>query len=105
MSETRDMFDAPSSRGMARRTDPTTSHEAAVSIAAELPELEARVLAALRRRGDEGATTHELAELLGISLVTVSPRLRPLATKKLVVDSGVKRTGASGRRSIVWKVA
>jgi DNA-binding MarR family transcriptional regulator len=88
----------------ARRTDPETAHEAAESISDALPALEAQVLTALRARGDRGATTHELAEYLQLSLVTVSPRLRPLALKGLVLDSGFKRAGSSGRRSIVWKV-
>jgi DNA-binding transcriptional ArsR family regulator len=84
----------------ARRTDPETSHEAADSV--ELPDLEALVLAELRALPD-GATSHELAASLELPLVTVSPRLRPLANRGLVIDSGFKRVGTSGRRQIVWR--
>lgn len=87
----------------ARNTDPSTSHAAARAIVGALTELEARVLGELLRRGDDGATTHELAAALKLELVTVSPRLKPLAQKGCVIDSGLKRTGVSGRQSIVWR--
>lgn len=86
-----------------RRTDPTTSEDAAESIRPELPELEFRVLHAIQKRGETGATTNELAELMGISLVTVSPRIRPLVRKGFVQDAGKRRKGPSGRKSIVWR--
>jgi predicted transcriptional regulator len=93
------MFDAPA---RARRADPPTSHEAARSV--KVTDLEAVVLEALRLSYN-GLTSHELAERTGLSLVTVSPRLRPLADKGEVRDSGRKRKGESGRNSIVWEAA
>ena len=100
-----DFIDAtrPEHRALSRRSDPPTSHDAAVSLDGSLPDLEARVLACLRKRWN-GGTSHELAEALGLSLVTVSPRLRPLANRGLIVATTEKRKGASGRSSIVWKV-
>lgn len=86
--------------GAVRSTDPDTSVEAALSIKAT--ELESRVLDAIMRRAD-GATSHEISESLHMSLVTVSPRLRPLVRKGLIEDSGERRVGESGRRSIVWR--
>jgi hypothetical protein len=50
-----------------------------------------------------GLTSHEVAAHLGLSLVTVSPRMRPLVRKNLVVDSGEKRAGVGFMNSIVWK--
>lgn len=86
---------------LARLSDPDTSHAAAASIATT--HLEARVLAALHRF-PFGATTHELAEAMGMSLVTVSPRMAPLAEKGFVSDSGMRRKNPSGRRGIVWVI-
>lgn len=86
----------------ARHTDPMTSEDAARSVRPETTRLENIVLDALKRRGDQGATTNELAELTGMSLVTISPRIRPLVRKGYVEDSGKRRSGTSGRKSTVW---
>lgn len=86
--------------GSARRLDPDTSKKAAASV--PVADLEARVLRALRICKN-GMTTHELSWLLKVDLVSVSPRMRPLVEKNLVVDSGERRSGDSGRKSIVWK--
>jgi len=87
----------------ARATDPSTSHEAAESITGALPKLEAVVLTALRA-APNGATSTELAQALDLSLVTVSPRLRPLANRGLIVATALRRKGLSGRAQIVWQV-
>lgn len=94
--------DAPTERGAARHADPDTAKAAAKTVA--VADLEALVLGALRKFRLAGMTTHELAEYLKLSLVSVSPRMRPLVKKGLVVDSGERRAGTSGRTSIVWKV-
>lgn len=78
----------------ARRTDPRTSRAAAGRINGE--GLAARVLAEL---ATGPATTHELAERMGLSLVTVSPRLAPLRRHGLVTEAG-KRDGRT-----VWRRA
>ena len=83
----------------ARRADPGTSKSAARSV--PVAELEAKVLRALRDHPC-GLTSHEVAELLDMPLVSVSPRFKPLTVKNLVRDSGERRCGASGRKSIVW---
>lgn len=91
--------DLPMESGRARRRDPDTAKKAAAKVL--VADLEARVLKALRLL--KGATTHELAWLLKVDLVSVSPRMRPLAEKGLVQDSGERRRGESGRASIVWR--
>jgi predicted transcriptional regulator len=96
------ILDQAPTPGRARRRDPDTSKKAAA--AAPVAELEARVLRALKIT-HAGLTTHELAWLLKVDLVSVSPRMRPLAEKGLVEDSGERRRGDSGRQSIVWKAA
>ncbi len=89
---------------LARSTDPGTSRAAAASVSSNANRLEKIVLDAVKASVD-GLTSHELAEATGLSLVTVSPRLRPLTNKGLIVDSQIRRAGTSGRQSIVWKPA
>jgi DNA-binding CsgD family transcriptional regulator len=84
----------------ARRNDPGTSKDAARSI--NTTPLEAAVYGCLKAHGPK--TSFEIADILRLSLVTVSPRLRPLADKCLVRDSGVRRLGKSGRNQIVWEI-
>jgi len=86
----------------ARNTDPETSHEAAASL--DLPELEEIVLAELRAAGPSGCTLDDLVGRLRMDKVTVSPRLRPLCNKSLVVPIG-KRVGKAGRNQTVWCAA
>jgi predicted transcriptional regulator len=86
----------------ARASDLETSHEAAVSISAT--ELEVVVLEALREFPN-GATSYQIAAKLRYSLVTVSPRLRPLVSKGLVEDTGRRERGPSGRMRTVWRAA
>ena len=80
----------------ARRTDPATSHEAAASVSMRVTDLELKVLAALVLRGP--STSHQLAEYMGESLVTVSPRMAPLEARGMVV-----RGGRADRRTL-WEV-
>lgn len=85
--------------GLARNTDPDTSQAAAQSF--DPTRLEAVVLEVLRQH-KEGLTSTEVADILGIGLWSISPRLRPLANKGLIRDSGRRKEGASKRKQIVW---
>lgn len=85
----------------ARATDRDTSHAAAESV--RTTDLESVVLDELRKY-PSGATTYQLAGSLGRSLVSVSPRIRPLVSKGLVEDSGRRALGPSGRSQTVWIV-
>ena len=85
----------------ARYNDPETAHQAAESV--KTTELESIVLNGLKNQGEFGATTHELSQILNLELVTVSPRLKPLMQKGLVMVTNKRRIGSSGRKSIVWK--
>jgi DNA-binding IclR family transcriptional regulator len=94
------LFDRPTlpmSDAVARHSDPETSHAAAESV--DTAALERFVLEALRERPD-GATSEELADETGLSLVTISPRLKPLEGKNLAVRDG-KRKNRSGVSAIV----
>lgn len=85
-------IDAPL-RALARNTDPVTSQLAAARIKAG--SISAKVLESLKVYGP--ANTDELAARLGLKLVTVSPRLRPLAERGLV------REGPIVDRKIRWE--
>ena len=77
----------------ARASDPQTSRDAAARIDGE--SLAGKVLEELRAHGP--GTSHELAERMGLPLVTVSPRMKPLETANLV-----ERGGQRGGRT-VWR--
>lgn len=96
-------FSRPHTEAHARRTDPDTSKQAAASV--RLSDLESKVLAVLRARGDAGATLDEIVEATGLDKVTASPRLRPLVRKGFAVQTSERRTGASGRPQTIWKAA
>ncbi|MFL6229319.1 MAG: helix-turn-helix domain-containing protein [Pyrinomonadaceae bacterium] len=87
-----------STPGGARRSDPDTSRAAARSV--DTQRVEQVVLDALKL-APAGLTTEELVDRTGLSLVTVSPRMKPLERKGLV-RRGAKRANSSGRSAIVW---
>lgn len=92
-----------SGEAWARRSDPGTSHEAALEVEGEQANrMELEVLLALRK-APSGLTNHELVSLTGLPWNTVSPRVRPLVRKGWVQDSGERRKGPTGKRCIVWK--
>ena len=85
---------------MARRTDPDTSHIAAVTV--DTNRLEGYVLSILGQyslpHNPDGLTVREISTLLHIDMVSISPRMKPLE-KKGLVERTTKRRG----RSIVWR--
>lgn len=89
------------SDALARNSDPSTSFEAAASV--DVTKLERVILDKLKTCKLPGATAYELSAWLGLSLVSVSPRMRPLAKKHLVADTGFRVKGASGRNQIIWR--
>ena len=85
----------------ARATDRPTAHAAAASV--NVTELEAKVLAALRLC-PAGATSHHVAQMTGIPLVSVSPRMAVLERAGRIADSGERRQTSGRARGIVWTV-
>ena len=73
---------------LARRSDPATSHEAAAQIAPAVDGLERAVLAQVVLHGSAGVTMHDVADRLGIPLVSASPRFAPLQRKSQIVAIG-----------------
>jgi hypothetical protein len=91
----------------ARRTDPSTSHDAARSIRGKLTISQQEVLNLFRTY--ERLTDKELVYVAGQSGVKQSPsglrtRRRELADALFVVDSGHKITLPTGRRAIEWVI-
>lgn len=86
---------------LARCSDPSTSHQAAFQFDAAASGIEQRIIEQLRGRG--GMTTHALAAVLGLELVTVSPRMKPLVDKGHVRKSGRYGESPSGRKRIIWE--
>ena len=50
-------------------------------------------------------TCDEVAQSLGLGILTVRPRLTELQRAGKVMDSGERRRLASGKRGIVWRAA
>ena len=92
-----DLFRYPNAPG-ARDRD--TSHEAADRIAPEAALVRQRVLDEFER--SRGLTADECAGRLGLSILTVRPRVTELTRLGKLRDSGARRTNGSGRRAIVW---
>lgn len=83
-------------------SEPTTSREAAKSIAPTAAALRDKVLAYLRSRGAYGATDEETQESLQMPGNTQRPRRSELVEERLVRDSEKTRTSKSGRAAKVW---
>lgn len=87
-------------RELARTGGPVTSREAAESV--DATRLEGMVLAAIRESGWGGMTADELlARFPDHSYSSITARPAALKRKGLVVDSGDKRKGRSGRSQAV----
>jgi hypothetical protein len=96
-----DLFD-PAYLG-ARRTDPQTSHDAKASVEVVLARNETLIVGAVRDRGT--AILDEIIAATGIQKVSVSPTLRPLERKGILVRTGQTRPGESGRQQTEWRLA
>ena len=77
----------------------STSAEALDSVKLLLPRLESIVLAAIP---ESGITCDRLEEVTGLAHPTASARIRDLAKRECIVDSGKRAKTRSGRNAIVW---
>lgn len=92
-----DLFSYPHHPGSQGRD---TSQAAAEHAADTAPLLRTRALAVLER--SNGLTADEVAGRLGLSILSIRPRITELARDGKVRDSGARRCNASGRKAIVW---
>jgi hypothetical protein len=94
----------------ARNTDPTTSHQAAASVAIDtLTRTQALILEALRAHGPltDEQLCHRIAEVerKPVSVSGIRTRRSELVTAGRVVDTGERRQTTTGRQAIVWSMA
>jgi hypothetical protein len=88
-------------RGLARATDPETAKEAAQSV--DPTKLEQIVLDTIRSF-PSGCISQDVEHMLAeYRASSITPRYRPLMKKGLIVDTGEKRPGFSGRNQRVMK--
>ena len=87
----------------ARTEDPSTSHAAAEAVRGSVAAaLESRIVSLLKDI-QAGLTTHEIAFYLGVEYGSITPRMKPLAKKGLVFNSGSFRVpNGRTKAGIVW---
>jgi|PlaIllAssembly_1097288.scaffolds.fasta_scaffold00016_10 DNA-binding MarR family transcriptional regulator len=85
----------------ARRDDPETS-QAGREGPDDLARLQRDILYVLHQRPNAGLTTGELALALQTPRDSISPRMRTLEARGLIVATTMKRTLPGGRPQIVW---
>jgi hypothetical protein len=93
------LWDHPT--GLARRTDPQTSHDAARSV--DPSGQWAVTLRALAELGE--ANRFELSLVCELDEQQLSRRLSELAEQRRIVLTGATRPGISGRQQRVWRLA
>lgn len=79
-----------------------TSRAAAASVEPNAAAWLGRVLKCIRNAGSRGLTDEEQQHILDLNPSTQRPRRVDLVSRRLVVDSGVKRPTVSGRQAVVW---
>lgn len=92
-----DLFSYPHRPGAQGRD---TSLAAAEHAAETAPLLRGKALAIVER--SNGMTADEVAGKLGLSILSIRPRMTELSRLGKVRDSGKRRANASGRNAIVW---
>lgn len=106
MGGMKDMFgdEIYDAKKLVRRSDPSTSREAAEKIFAKLRPLQQQVYEVLKSAGPAGLTDLDLEERCGSHGSTYRTRRAELVNDKgLVVDTGRKRM-QKGRNRIIWAV-
>lgn len=97
------MQEHDAARRLARRSDPSTSHDAAARTAAFRNAQKDRILAKLRDDGQAGA--EEIGDDLGMDGYAVRKRLADLEHAQLAVPTGMQRQTRSGRWERIWRAA
>lgn len=92
-----DLFAYPHAPGA---QDRDTSQAAAEGIAPRAPKLREMALAILER--SNGLTADQVAARLGLSILSIRPRITELTRLGKVRDTGERRPNASGKNAIVW---
>lgn len=94
-----DLFDYPNTPGFKERT---TSLEAASAVSCKACTMRELVLAVLQRQ--PALTADEIAERLGVSVLSVRPRVSELHTAGKIAPTGERRLNMSGMAARVWRL-
>ena len=86
--------------GRIRAAYQQTSREAWAAALEWLPAVERRILQLIEARN--GATCNEIEDVTGRKHQTASAAIRGLVIGGCLVDSGIRRANAGGRRCNVW---
>jgi hypothetical protein len=87
--------------GLFSHNSPQTSREAAKIVVPYINEIQATVLAEVRKAGEHGITDYELENGLGNHSATLRSRRAELVAKGLVQNSGQRRK-QNGSNRTVW---
>ena len=80
--------------------DRDTSIAAADAIAPQAPNLRTATKSALAASEPHGLTADEVAAVLGLSILSIRPRVTELSRMGVIEDSGARRANQSGKK---WK--
>lgn len=80
--------------------EPTTSKDAAEAIEPRVAGLRAMALGVITKRP---STPDEVATALGMSVLSIRPRITELKELDLIEKTGEHRANASGQKANVWR--
>lgn len=91
-------------RKLVRNGDPDTSHDAAKSV--DTSRLEAMVCDAIARYGEAGCISDQIRSLFpNMPYSSVTARYKALMDKGMIIDTGKRKPGASGRGQRVMRIS
>ena len=88
---------------MHHRNAPDTEIATAHKVAPRVVGRRLQILYGLAQLG-EAVTGSELAETLGLSIISVRPRLTELQELNCILDTEIRRKNEFGNNEIVWKI-
>ncbi len=81
------------------------SEQAAKAMEGTAAGLRARALAEFAKHPVAGATADEVAKALGLSILSIRPRVSELHRSGEIVETEVRRKNESGLSATVWRIA
>ena len=97
------MIDQVNIKKMHHRNAPDTEIATAHKVASRVVGRRLQILCGLAQL-DQAVTGSELAENLGLSILSVRPRLTELQELNCILDTEVRRKNEFGNTEIVWKI-
>ena len=97
------MIDQVDIKKMHHRNAPDTEVAAAHKVAPRVVGRRLQILCGLAQL-DQAVTGSELAENLGLSILSVRPRLTELQELNCILDTETRRKNEFGNNEIVWKI-